>query len=191
MRHNGDITALLQRYQQGEEHVLEDIVPLMYDELYAIARNYMNQEFRKGHTLSATALVNEAYIKLARQEGLDAAHRSDFMAIASRTMRNILVDHARSRKRVKRGAGVANVPLDEVAFFLTDQEAAEVLELDAAIDRLAVLNQRAGDVVQYRFYGGLTIEETAEVMKLSVRSVQRAWTTARVWLRKEVSQNLP
>lgn len=191
MHPTGAITALLHRYKQGEAQVLEDIVPLVYDELYALARQHMNHEFRKGHTLSATALVSEAYLKLARQEGLDASHRADFMAIASRTMRNILVDHARSRNRLKRGGGDANVPLDDVAFFLSDQEASEVLELDAAIERLTALNANAGTVVQYRFYGGLSVEETAEVMNRSVRSVQRDWTTARAWLRKEVTQNLP
>ncbi|MEZ4701033.1 MAG: ECF-type sigma factor [Rhodothermales bacterium] len=190
MPSNGQITALLQRYKAGDEEALESIVPIMYDELYEVARQHMQREFRKGHTLSATALVNEAYLKLARQHDLDASHRCDFMAIASRTMRNILVDHARSKKRLKRGAGQAALPLDEAAFQLTDQEASEVLELDAAIDRLAALNERASEVVQFRFYGGLTVEETAEVMNISERSVQRAWTVAKAWLRKEVSQHI-
>ncbi len=190
MATQGPITVLLERYRMGDQGALDDIVPMMYDELYQLARLHMNREYRKGHTLSATALVNEAYLKLSQQQAVEASHRTDFIAVASRTMRNILVDHARAKKRLKRGGGAQMISIDETAFPLTDQEADEVLELDAAIDRLAALDERASLVVQYRFYGGLTLEETAEVLDISVRSVQRSWTIAKAWLRKEVAREL-
>ena len=181
---------LIQEHKAGQSGALEQLIPLLYDELYQVAKHHMRREYRKGHTFSATALVNETYLKLVRQNQLDASHRNEFIAIASRTMRNILVDHARAKKRLKRGAGQAKVEIEKVESFLSDEQASEVLELDAAIERLSALNERAAQVVQYRFYGGLTLEETAEVLGISPKTVHRAWTTARAWLRKEISQEL-
>jgi RNA polymerase sigma factor (TIGR02999 family) len=164
-------------------------MPLLYDELHLVARQRLRKE-RPGHTLGATALVNEVYLKLVNQKQLEVSDRNGFMAVASRTMRNILVDYARSRNRLKRGGGQAAIPLDEVEGFLSEREAVEVLALDAALNRLAETDERAGQVVQYRFFGGLTLEETADVMGVSKRTVQRSWTVAKAWLRKEVASEL-
>jgi len=134
--------------------------------------------------------VNEVYLKLVQQEQIKAQDRTQFFAIAGHTMRRILVDYARTRKRLKRGGGQAPVLLEEAAFFLTETEAEEVLVLDEALDRLTAVNPRGSQVIQYRFYSGLTLEETAEVMQVSVKTVQRTWTAALAWLRKEVKHDL-
>lgn len=186
MPESGTITRWLHRLREGDESALDELMPLLYDELRQVARQRLKHE-RPGHTLGATALVNEVYLKLIKQKQLDLADRGEFLAVASRTMRNILVDYARTKKRLKRGGGQSPVPLDEVTAFLSDREAEEVLALDEALSRLMENNDRAGEVVQYRFFGGLTLDETAEVMGISKRSVQRSWTVAKAWLRKEIS----
>ncbi len=185
----GQVTQWLQQLRQGEEAALEHLVPLLYDELRAMARQQLRRE-RPGHTLSPTALVNEVYLKLAAQREIAATHRTQFMAIAGQTMRRILVDYARTRKRLKRGGGQAPIPLDEAAFFLTDSEADEVLALDEAVSRLARIDPRGSEVVQHRFYGGLTLDETAQLLGISTRTVKRDWLAARAWLRKEVAHDL-
>lgn len=185
----GQITRWLVRLREGDEAALERLMPLLYDELRGMARLQLRHE-RRSHTLNPTALVNEVYLKLVQQQQIQAEHRTQFLAVASRTMRRILVDYARTRKRLKRGGGQHPVPLDDVEAFLTDQEADEVLALDDALDRLASVNERASRVVQYRFYSGLTLDETADVLAVSVKTVQRDWLTARAWLRKEVAADL-
>jgi len=164
-------------------------MPLLYDELRMVARKQLRRE-RRNHTLGTTALVNEAYLKLVGQQRLKAEDRGRFFAIAATTMRRILIDYARTRKRLKRGGEQTPVPLDEAEAFLTDREADEVLALDDALNRLAAVNPRGSQVVQYRFFSGLTLAETAEVMDVSVKTVQRAWVAARAWLRKEVAGEL-
>jgi RNA polymerase sigma factor (TIGR02999 family) len=186
---SGQVTQWLVRLSEGDEEALEGLMPLLYDELRSMARLHLRNE-RSGHTLSPTALVNEVYLKLVRQQQIQAEHRTQFLAFASRTMRRILVDYARTRRRIKRGGGRQPVPLDEVEGFLSNQEADEVLALDEALTRLEAVNERASQVVQYRFYSGLTLEETAEVLGVSVKTVQRAWLTARAWLRKEITREL-
>ncbi|MFK7847690.1 MAG: ECF-type sigma factor [Rhodothermales bacterium] len=186
MQEPGTITRWLRRLQEGDTSAFDKLIPLLYDELHLIAKQRLRNE-RQNHTLGATALVNEVYLKFVNQKQLDLADRKEFMAIASTAMRNILVDYARTKKRVKRGGGQANIPLEDVDAFLSDREAEEVLLLDEALARLANIDERASQVVQYRFFGGLTLEETAEVMGISKRSVQRSWTTAKAWLRKEVA----
>ncbi len=181
----GQVTLWLTRLREGDEEALESLMPLLYDELRRTARQQLRYE-RPGHTLNPTALVNEAYLRLVQQKQIDAGHRTQFLAIASRTMRRILVDYARAKKRLKRGSGQQPVSLDEAEAFLTDQEADEVLALDEALERLAAVNERAGQVVQFRFYSGLSIEETAAVLGVSIKTVQRDWFTARAWLRKEI-----
>lgn len=179
------VTDLLHRLREGDDAALEHLMPLLYDELYALARRQLRNE-RTGHTLNTTALVNEAYLKLIQQRELQAEDRAQFLAIAATTMRRLLVDYARTRKRLKRGGGLPPVPLDDVLPFLSDSEADEILALDEALTRLAAINPRGSQVVQYRFFGGLSLEETAGVLSVSVKTVQRAWTAARAWLRKEV-----
>ena len=185
MHESGTVTRLLRQVRDGDAAAMDDLIPLLYDELHEIAQQRLYKE-RKGHTLGATALVNELYLRLIDSKQLDLADRNEFMALASNAMRNILVDHARSRKRAKRGGGQRHVPLEKVEFFLSDDESAELIVLDEALERLMSGDERAGLVVQYRFFGGLTLDETAAVMGLSKRSVQRSWTMARAWLRKEI-----
>ena len=189
MHQPGTVTHLLRRLQTGDTSALEALMPLLYDELHLAARQRLIKE-RPGHTLGATALVNEVYLKLVKQKQIEASDKNNFMAIASRTMRNILVDYARTRNRAKRGSGVPPVPLDEVALFLSDKESEEVLMLDTALERLYQMNERASEVVQHRFFAGLTLDETAEVMGLSKRTVQRLWVVARAWLRKEIAREV-
>lgn len=185
----GQITQWLKRLREGDEAALEHLVPLLYDELRQLARRQLRHE-RPGHTLNPTALVNEAFLRLVQQQQIQAADRTQFLAIAGRTMWRILVNYARDKKRLKRGGGHRPIPLDEADRFLTDEEADEVLALDEALDRLAKVNPRGSEVVRCRFYSGLSLEETAEVLGVSVKTVQRDWIAARAWLRREVSSDL-
>lgn len=182
---HGEVTKLLIRLRDGDKDALERLMPLMYDELRSLAGHHMRKEYGN-HTLCATELVNEVYLKLVRQQRLDASHRTHFIAMVSRTMRTFLIDYARTKKRLKRGEGKAPIPLEDVEDFLSDVEAEEVLALDEALKRLEQIDERAGQVVQYRFYGGLNLEETAAALGLSVKSVQRSWIAGRAWLRKEI-----
>ena len=183
---SGEITRGLERLRQGDAGSLDRVVALLYDELRRLARQRLRDE-RSEHTLDTTALVHEAYLRLFQQQALDARTRADFFAIASNTMRRVLVDYARARRRQKRGGGQAMVPLDEVAPFLTDRAAEEVLGLDDALERLRALQPRAVKVVEMHFFGGVTLAEIAGLLDVSEKTVQRDWQAARAWLRKEVS----
>lgn len=182
----------------------DQLVAHLYDELRALAHTHLRRE-RPGHTLGTTALVNEAYLRLAGQTALGTADRTRFFGIASNTMRRVLVDHARRRMRLKRGAGEVGLSLDDADdrraggtpddhllpdALLSDQEADELLALDDALDRLDAVNPRGGTVVQLRFFGGLTLDETADVLGVSAKTVQRDWLVARAWLRKEIARDL-
>ncbi|MGE0442270.1 MAG: sigma-70 family RNA polymerase sigma factor [Gemmatimonadales bacterium] len=184
------VTDCLARLRDGDAGALDRLLPLVYDELRALAGAQLRHE-RTGHTLSATALVHEAYVRLADRDRLGARDRSHFFAIAAQSMRRVLIDHARGRRRLKRGQGQDAVPLDAVADLVGDQAAEELLALDAALDRLALLSPRAAQVVERRFFAGLSMEETAESMGTSVRTVRRDWVQARAWLRKEIATDLP
>ena len=188
MRDPGTITQYLFRLREGDASVYDSLVALLYDELRELARHRMQGE-RSDHTLSATALVHEVYLRFIRQKLLDLSNREEFLAVSSKAMRNILVDHARARSRVKRGGNLQPVPFEACEHLLSDKEVTEVVALDDALSRLAKMNERASQVVQYRFFGGLTIDETALIMGISKRSVQRSWTTAKAWLRKEITLN--
>ncbi len=167
----------------------DDLVARLYHELRAVAHAQLRGE-RTGHTLCTTALVNEAYLRLAPQESLRGVDRTRFLAAASLTMRRLLVEHARRRNRLRRGGGAVPVPLDDVAALLSDEQAGELEALDDALDRLAALSPRGSAVVQHRFFGGLTLEETATALGVSTKTVQRDWTVALAWLRKEVARDL-
>ena len=186
MTASGQITQWLRRLHDGDEAALEQLMPLLYDELRHIARKQLRGE-RPGHTLSTTGLVNEAYLRLVDQRQLRAEDRPQFFAIAATTMRRILIDYARARKRLKRGGDQHPIPLEEAEQFLSDAEADEVLALDDALDRLAALEPRAAQVVQCRFFSGLTLDETAQALGVSAKTVQRDWIAARAWLRKEIA----
>ncbi|MCG8457479.1 MAG: ECF-type sigma factor [Holophagales bacterium] len=185
----GDGTELLGRLGQGDSAALDELVPLLYGELRRIARENLRRE-RAAHTLVTTALVNEAYLRLVQNRRISVRDRSQFFGAASLTMRRILADYARARKRVKRGAGVEPVALDEADQLLTAPEADEILALDDALDRLAELDERAARVVQLRFFGGLEMQEIAAVLGVSERTVRRDWLSSRAWLRHEVASDL-
>lgn len=182
------ITAWLDRLHAGEPGALERVVPLVYEELRQVARRQLSHEGRP-NTLSATALVHEVYLRLIQQRRISADDRDAFLSIAATTMRRILVDHARRRDRQKRGGDFTLQSLDgdQLPELLADGEVAEVLAVDSLLARLAELDDRAARVVEYRIFAGLTLEETAAALATSVKTVQRSWTTARAWLRKEIA----
>ena len=172
-----------------DRQLVDDLVASHYEELRRLAHHYLRRE-RPGLTLQTTGLVNEAYLRLATLAGIQPEEKTRFFALASTTMRRVLVDHARARHRVKRGEDAEGVALDDVEWVLGDEEAEELVALDDALVRLERINPRGSDVVQHRFFGGLTLGETAEVLGVSSKTVQRDWLAARAWLRKEVSKDL-
>jgi RNA polymerase sigma factor (TIGR02999 family) len=189
MARTPDVTRWLARMSEGDPDALDRVVRLVYDELRATAQNRLRNE-RDDHTLSATALVNEVYLRLTRLERITASDRVQFFAIAATTMRRVLVDYARARHRQKRGGGQPHVPLEDVEPFLSDEESDEVIALDLALGRLSEMNERAAKVVELRFYGGLSVEDAAQALGVSTKTVQRDWITARAWLRSAVQREL-
>ncbi|MCG3127766.1 MAG: hypothetical protein CHACPFDD_02638 [Phycisphaerae bacterium] len=181
-----DVTQLLIALSDGAADAMEQLVPLVYDELRGLAQRVLRNE-RPDRTLGATALVNEAYLRLIDQKRVRWQHRAHFLAVAARLMRRILVDHARARRTAKRGGGQARVPLDD-AVVVAEQQSGDLLALDEAMTRLAALDPPQARVVELRFFGGLTVEETAEVVGTSPATVKREWTLAKAWLRREVEQ---
>ena len=180
-----EITQLLITWSKGDKTALDQLVPLVYPELRRLARIHMRRE-NPGHTLQTSALINEAYLRLADQQGVNWEDRAHFFAVAARVMRHILVDHARTRNYAKRGGGAPRLPLDE-AKALTEQKAAQLVALDDALNDLAALDPRRGQIIELRFFGGLSLDETAEVMKVSPSTVQREWRAAKAWLRRSMS----
>ncbi len=181
-----EVTQLLLDWSHGDKAALDKLMPLVYDELRRLAHHYMGRE-RPGHTLQTTALVNEAYLRLVDQRSVQWQNRAHFFGIASQMMRRILVDHARSLHYKKRGGDLRQVSLDE-ALFVSEQRAADVLALDDALTALAQFDQRKSQIVEMRFFGGLSIEETAEVLGVSPGTVMRDWTLAKAWLHREISK---
>lgn len=180
------VTALLARWRGGDAQALESLIPLVYSELRSLARHYLRQE-RADHTLQSTALVHEAYVRLVGDDAPALQNRSHFFGIAARLMREILVEHARGRRAAKRGGGVAALPLD-AAGDVPLRIDTDVLALDDALTELTRLDERQGRIVELRFFSGLSIDETAEVMAISPATVSREWTTARAWLHRELSK---
>ncbi|MEO8520166.1 MAG: sigma-70 family RNA polymerase sigma factor [Acidobacteriota bacterium] len=182
------LTQLLQAWQQGNAPAGEQLVPLVYAELRRIARIKLGAE-RGGHTLQPTALVHEAWLRLMQQHGADWQNRGQFFAIATQAMRRILVDHARRRQAAKRGSGEPMASIDELAAVLVSPVPDDQLvALDAALERLAAFDPRLARVVELRFFGGLSVEETAEVLDLSPTTVKREWATARLWLFRAINE---
>ncbi len=180
------VTQLLAQTGYWKGAQLDEVAPLVYDELRRLAHRYMSGE-RAGHTLQATALVNEAYLRLADRTGSHWKDRSHFFAGAARIMRHILVDHARSRQRAKRGAGAVNVELTE-ALVLVEEQAEQVVDLNEALERLGGLDQRASQVVELKYFGGMNYDEIAEVLEISAITVRRDWEFAKAWLHKELTR---
>lgn len=182
-----EVTQLLIAWSNGDKAALNRLMPLIYGELRQLARHYMSRE-RPGHTLQTTALVNEAYVRLIKRKGVHWQNRAHFFAIAAQLMRTILVDHARSHAYAKRGGGIHKIALDD-AVVVSQQRAADVVALDDALKQLAEIDPQQSRIVELRFFGGLTIEETAEVLGLSPATIKREWSTAKAWLYHELSQN--
>ena len=185
MESEGAVTQLLRRCNTGDAAAWEELIPLLYQDLRRLARQRLRLD-RKALTLNTTALVHECYLRLVQNRQLGAGDRNEFLAAASVTMRRVLVDYARTRKRLKRGGNESAVPLEEVEAWLSERESEEVLYLDEALEQLKTLDARAAQVVELRFFGGLSLQETAEVLGSSVKTVQRLWITARAWLRNQI-----
>ena len=182
-------TELLRAWSQGDGSALDRLVPLVYEELHRLARRYMRQE-RPDHTLQATSLVNEAYLRLIDVNRVEWRDRAHFLAVAAQMMRRILVEFARNRQRQKRGGGAVRVSLDDVQE-LPDSSGRDLVVLSDALSRLATFDARMGQVVELRFFGGLTVAETAAVLNISPETVMRDWKTAKAWLLREVGRSHP
>jgi len=180
----GDVTLLLRRMRAGESAAAEELIPRVFDELRGLARNYLKTE-RTGHTLQPTALVNEAYMRLVPDQP-DWENRAHFIGVTASVMRRVLIDYARRRHAVKRGADPATVPLDEQWDLLSEQQSEELLILNHALDRLNAMNPRHRQIVELRYFGGLSVEETAEALGISAITVKRDWLAARSWLRTQI-----
>jgi RNA polymerase sigma factor (TIGR02999 family) len=182
-----DVTILLTELTKGNPDAASRLVPLVYAELRQIARRHMRLE-RPEHTLQATALVHEAYLKLIEQRTVDWQSRAHFFGVASQAMRCILIDHARGIRRDKRGGGQRAIALDEALVFSPEQSA-DLLELDVALHRLAEIDPRQARIVELRFFGGLNVEETAAVLGISPKTVKRDWSVAKAWLHGELKKD--
>ena len=181
-----EVTQLLRAWTTGDEQALDKLTPLVYEQLRHVARHFMAGE-RPGHVLQTTALVNEVYLKLVDCGQMNWQDRAHFFAVSAQLMRRILVDFARSRDYQKRGGGVLHLSLDETPS-ICDEPDMQLVALDDALKALAAVDERKSKVVEMRFFGGLSIEETAEVLKVSSETVQRDWRLAKVWLLRELSE---
>ena len=180
------VTQLLGRWRSGDLEALDSLIPLVYDELRSIAKHYLRNE-RPGHTLQSTALVHEAYVRMANQDLPEWQNRAHFFAVAAQLMRQILVDHARAHRASKRGSGVCNVALDE-AEGKAQAVNVDILALDEALKTLSEMDPQQAKIVELKFFGGLSIEDTAAVMGISSSTVKRDWVTARAWLHRELDR---
>ncbi len=183
-----DVTTILKQASGGDDSAVRHLLPLVYNELRALAQSYLKQE-RPDHTLQATALVHEAYMKLIKQEDVEWQNRAHFFGVAAQAIRRILVDHARHHQREKRGGDRQRVHLNEDVA-LEDHSDLDLLALDEAMDKLADFHERASRVVELRFFGGLSREEVAEFLGISLRTVSDDWRMARAWLRRELAEEL-
>jgi RNA polymerase sigma factor (TIGR02999 family) len=180
-----EVTQLLVDWGNGNQAALDRLMPVVYTELRQLAHQYMRRE-RPGHTMQTTALIHEAYLRLVDQNQVRWQHQAHFFGIAARLMRQILIEHARSHTRAKRGGGVGTISLDEAAI-VSQARATELLALDDALERLATIDPRKSQVVELRFFGGLSVEEAAQVLNIAPNTVLRDWRMAKAWLRREIS----
>lgn len=185
MKTEKEVSQLLMQWNEGDDEVLEDVFQIVMGELRQIAHAYMRKE-GVNHTLQTTALVNEAYLKLVGQKNVQWQNRSHFFAIAARVMRRILLDYAKSRHRAKRGGGAIHTEFEE-ANCMSAAKSAELIALDEALNRLAEIDLLKSQIVEMRHFGGMSVEETAEVLGIAPITVMRHWSLAKVWLRREVS----
>ena len=182
---DGDVSALLRAWSDGDQSAILVLTPIVYDELHRLARHYMRRE-RPGHSLQATTLVNEAYMRLADYTRMQWQDRAHFFAVSAQVMRRILVEHAR-RHNVKRGRGVQHVSLDDAVVVGGEEDETDLLALDEALVALARIDPRKVQIVEMRFFGGLTVEEIGEVLDVSTGTVKRDWRAAKAWLHRELS----
>jgi RNA polymerase sigma-70 factor (ECF subfamily) len=176
-----DVSGLLRAWSQGDSNALDELIPIVYRELHRLARNYMNRE-RAGDSLQATALVNEAYLRLVDYKRMQWQDRAHFFAVSAQLMRRILVERAR-RRNLKRGGGIQHINLNEA---IMPNSIPDITALDDALNQLALVDQRKVQIVEMRYFGGLSVDETAEVMKTSARTVARDWNAAKAWLYREL-----
>jgi RNA polymerase sigma-70 factor (ECF subfamily) len=186
MERGDHITQLLRSWSQGDQAAMEELMPLVFDELHKVAQRYMSGE-RPGHTLQTTALVNETYLRLVNSEGANWEGRTHFFGVCAQMMRRILVDWTRSRQALKRGGKGPVLDFDEEALTAINQPGTDLVALDDALNALSAIDPRKGRVVELRFFGGLSVKETAEILKISVETVQRDWRMAKSWLRRELA----
>ena len=180
-----DVTSLLQAWSLGDQQALQQLIPVVYDELRRVAGRHMAGE-RASHTLQTTALIHEVYVRLVDLDSASIRNRAHFLAICARLMRNVLVDFARSRKYDKRGGGAVHVELDE-ALHVSAMSDPDLVAVDEALERLAAIDARKSQVVEFRFFGGLSVAETAEALDISPETVMRDWKFAKAWLLRELS----
>jgi len=182
-----NVTQMLHDWSDGDREALDKLIPIVYTELRRQAAGYLRRE-RPGHTLQTTALIHEAYLRLIDQKDVRWQNRAHFFAIAAQLMRRILVDHARSRQAAKRGGSDIKLPL-EATMIASEGSEVDLVALDEALERLAAIDPQQGRVVELRFFSGLSVEETAEVLGVSTRTVKRDWNVAKAWLRREISKS--
>ncbi len=181
------ITLMLRQWSDGNREVLEELMPLVYDELHRQAARYLRRE-RPDHTLQTTALIHETYLKLIDQRDVNWESRTHFFAIAANLMRRVLVDHARARHREKRGGDAVKLPLEEAALIVSDEKSIDLIALDEALNRLADIDAQQVRIVELRYFSGLTLEETAEALKVSRTTVANNWSLAKAWLHRELTR---
>jgi RNA polymerase sigma factor (TIGR02999 family) len=186
--HAGDITGLLAGWREGDRAALDQLLPLISAELNRLARCHLGRE-RKNHTLQPSSLVQEAFLRLLPNRNIDWRNRAHFFAVASQVMRHVLVDYARERQRGKRGGGAVHIPLD-AAVVLSPDQVEHIVAVDLALERLAKTDERKSRVLEMRFFGGLSVEETAEALGVAPNTVIRDWHFARAWLRRELGDGL-
>src|SRR2546423_2502412 len=182
---SNEVTQLLEEWSSGKREALDKLTPLVYEELRRLAHRYMNRE-QPGNTLQTTALVNEAYLRLVKRKSVRWQNRAHFFAVAAQVMRHILIDHAREHHYAKRGGDARKISLDQVTL-MSPERAKELIALDEALEALARIDPRKSRIVELRYFGGMTIEEVAEVLKIAPVTVQREWRAAKAWLYKAVT----
>jgi RNA polymerase sigma-70 factor, ECF subfamily len=187
VQNSPDITQFLQDWSKGNQTAMEKLMPLVYEELRRQASRYLSKE-RQGHTLQATALIHEAYLKLIGQKEVEWQNRNHFFAIAATAMRRILVDYAKERHRGKRGGSAENLAIDEALQISANEKSVDLIALDEALNRLAKLSARQAQVVELRYFSGLSNDETAEILGVSNGTVRNDWNIARAWLRQEIAK---
>lgn len=182
-----EITEMLRAWSEGKPEALDLVLPFVYKELHQQARRYLRRE-QENHTLQPTALINEAYLKLIEQKNIQFESRTHFFAIAANLMRQILVDHARTKHRLKRGGVNSNLPLEEALLVATEEKNIDLIALDEALSRLGKMDAQQARIVELKYFADLTLQETAEVLGISTATVKRDWQTAKAWLYREMTK---